>query len=262
MSLTRIKAILLHEYYILTGNLSTVNDVFFYPVMSIVIFGFLAVYLAGVSSRITASYVLMGIILWQIVSLTQYSISVGCLWDIWSRNLTNIFITPIKLSEYLTAYIISGSLKAITVIILGGIISNIFFHISILDLGWTNLIIYFISLVMFAFAFGIFILGILFRYGNRVQSLAWGLINFLQPLMAVFYPASVLPQPLRSISFMFPPTYIFEALREYLSYGRYNWKYIIISFILNILYTALAILFFKKLYKASKISGEFAKLEL
>jgi len=262
MSINRIKAMLLHEFFITKRTYSVINDIVVYPMLSIIIFGFLTLYLTRVSGSIVASYVLMGIVLWQVISITQYSISVGCLWDVWAKNLTNIFISPISIGEYLISYTISGTIKALIVIFFGSLISYYIFHFNLLNLGIFNLFIFFFNLVIFAFAFGIFILGLLFRFGNKIQALSWSLITFFQPLMAVIYPVSVLPQPLRSIAYLFPPTYIFESARMVLSTKQINWTYIGIAFILNCVYCFIAILFFKLMYRLSKESGEFAKLEL
>lgn len=261
MSLNRIRAILMQELFITKRSYEVINDIVIYPLWSIIVFGFLTIYLVGVTGEIVAHYVLTGIILWQVINITQYSIAVGCLWDVWARNLTNIFISPVSNSEYLIAYTISGAIKAIVVMILAGIVSVLVFHFNILSLGYTNLFLYFVNLAFFAFSFGILILGLIFRFGTRIQAFAWGLITFFQPLMAVVYPVSVLPEPLKTLAYAFPPTYVFEGARASLADSHIQWSYNIKAFLLNIIFCVLAVLFFNLMFRKSKEIGQFAKLE-
>lgn len=261
MSFKRIKAILLHEFFITRRSFEVINDIIFYPLLSIIILGFLTIYLVGFTGQVVAEHVLVGIILWQVVSIAQYSIAVGCLWDVWSRNLTNIFISPISIYEYFVAYLISGTIKSLLVIILAGIISYGAFHFNILTIGITNLILFYINLALFGFGFGIIILGLIFRLGNRIQAFAWAMIGIFQPFMAVIYPVSILPKPLQTISYLFPATYIFEAARINVTDSTIQWSYIGKAFLINVIFIFLSMLFFNLMFAQSKKAGQFARLE-
>src|SRR3989339_582174 len=92
MSWKRIKAIMLHEFFITKRSLEVINDIIIFPLLSIIIFGFLTNYLSGTTGLIISKQVLIGMILWQVINMTEYSIAVGCLWGVWARNLTSIFI--------------------------------------------------------------------------------------------------------------------------------------------------------------------------
>ena len=261
MSLKRIRAILLHEYFIISHSFEVINDIILYPLMSIIVFGFMTVYIAGTGGQVIARHVLIGMILWQVVNITQYSIAVGCLWDVWARNLTNIFISPISTNEYFFSYALSGIIKAAFVIFLGSSLSYFVFHFNILSLGLFNLILFFINLAFFAFSFSIVVLSLIFRFGTRIQAFAWGLITIFQPLMAVIYPVSVLPEPFRSLAYIFPPTYVFEAARKSLDNSSIQIKEFGLALITNIIFCIIAFVFFKYMFKRSKELGNFARLE-
>jgi len=221
----------------------------------------MTLYMIGLTGEIVAGTILTGFILWQVINITVYSIAVGCLWDVWSRNLTNIFITPISIAEYLISYTLSGSLKTLLVVILAGILSNSIFHFNIMDLGWINLTLYFLNLTFFAFGFAIIVLGLIFRYGTRVQALSWGMLNIFQPLMAVVYPVAVLPKFFQPVSYLFPPTYVFEAARLSPQDQSIQWGLIMKAFLLNLFFVFLAIAFFNFMFTRSKKLGQFARLE-
>lgn len=261
MSWKRIKAVIMHEFFIMTRSLEVINDVIIFPILSIIIFGFLTIYLSGTGGMIIGKEVLIGMILWQVVNMIQYSIAVGSMWDVWARNLTNIFVTPVSNFEYILAYTISGCIKTFLVILFGGIISFYFFGTNLLDLGLLNLIIYTINLAIFGFGFAIIVLGLIFRYGTRIQALSWGLIAILQPLMAVVYPVSILPKPLQMIAYLLPPTYVFEAARANVIDKTFQWTNISMAFILNIIFIFLAVTFFNYMFNQSKKTGNFARLE-
>lgn len=261
MSLGRVRALIMQELFITRNSYEVINDIIIYPLWSIIVFGFLTIYLAGVTGSVIANYVLLGTILWQVINITQYSIAVGCLWEVWSRNLTNIFITPVSNKEYLLAYTLSGSVKSFLIMSLGSLISYWIFRFNILDLGILNLFFHFVNLTIFAFGFGIIILGLIFRFGTRIQAFAWGLITFFQPLMAVIYPVSVLPKPLQSVAYLFPPTHVFEAARINVADQTIQWQSIITAFLLNLVFVSLSVVFFNAMFNKSKNIGQFARLE-
>src|SRR5690242_3364195 len=106
-------------------------DLFFFLLMSMVVFGFLSTYLSGVSNKLVGHYVLMGMLLWQIIFITQYSVTVGSLWNIWSRNLSNLFVTPLQVPEYIFAHTLSGVVKATVVFLITSVLSIFVFKFNI-----------------------------------------------------------------------------------------------------------------------------------
>jgi ABC-2 type transport system permease protein len=260
MSLQRIRAMLRQELYITTRAVEVIVDLFFFSAINIIIFGFVSIYLAG-SNQLAASYILMGMILWEVIRVTQYSISFETLWNIWSRNLSNIFVSPISLKEYITAGIIAGAIKAIIIFIMISAVANFFFNFNVFLIGGLNLLLYFINLTIFSWSIGIGVLALIFRFGTRIQAFAWGIIFVFQPLTAAFFPVSVLPDFMQRIAYALPPTYIFEAARGNILNPETNWNYISIAFAENIFYLALAVWFFNLMFNKSKETGQFARNE-
>jgi ABC-type polysaccharide/polyol phosphate export permease len=172
-----------------------------------------------------------------------------------------MFIAPLCVSEYLSAHTLSGIAKAVVVFALDSVIAIVIFHFNIYQVGLLNLLIFFVSLSIFAFVTGIIILGLIFRYGMRIQAFAWGLIPILQPLTAALFPVKVLPPPLQVFAYLFPCTYVFEAARYSLSSGNRDWYAIGIAFFLNLFYVVLSILFFMLMFRSARNSGQFARNE-
>jgi ABC-2 type transport system permease protein len=261
MSLKIIWGIILQEIFITRRSLEVIMDIIFFPSMNVLLFGFISAFVASGGRPITGQLLLMGIVLWEIVYITQYSISVGSLWSIWSRNLTNIFITPIRVSEYLLAHFISGVLKAFLMIVIFTLLVNVVFHFDMMQLGIVNLFLYFVNLVLFATSTGILILGVIFRYGTRLSALAWGLIFIIQPLTAALFPLSVLPYLLQKVALLLPVTYIFEAARQSVFTHQILWKYIGIATAENIIYLIVSLALFGLMFNKAKNTGQFARNE-
>lgn len=260
MSIRRINAILLQELYITKRSLEVIIDLFYFSVVNIVVFGFVFIFLSKANPQ-AGRYLLLGMLLWEIIRITQYSMSVGSLWNVWSRNLSNMFVTPLSLKEYIIAEMLAGVIKALLIFMVIAIISIFVFNFNIFNMGILNFFFFFINLTIFAWSVGIVILGLIFRYGTRIQALAWGSIFIFQPLTAMFFPVSVLPNFLQTIAYLLPATYIFEAARASLTNPSIDLFKIGIAFGENIFYFLLSLWFFNIMFRKSKETGQFAKME-
>jgi ABC-2 type transport system permease protein len=172
-----------------------------------------------------------------------------------------MFITPISIKEYLTAHMISGAVKGLLIFLIFSTLALYIFHLNIFSLGPINLAIFYINLTLFAWSTGIMILGAIFRFGTRIQALAWGLIFLFQPLTASLFPVKILPVPLQILSYFLPPTFVFEAARSSLTKPGVNWEMAAISLAENLIYFVLTIIFFNAMFKKAKDTGQFARNE-
>jgi ABC-2 type transport system permease protein len=261
MVIRRIKAVLLQEFFITLRSYEILFDVFVFSLVSLLLFGFLSLYLTGSQNTLIAQYLLIGMLLWEIVRITQYSLSMGSMWNIWSRNLSNMFISPVTSFEYFSAHTLSGITKSLLVFTLNATVTIFVFHFNIFQLGFLNLFLYFISLTIFSFSVGIMLLALIFRFGTRIQAFTWGFVPILQPLTGAFFPVSVLPSPIKELALLFPNTHVFEAARYTLTHHTMDVYELSLSFLLNILYVIIAIFFFRMMFRAAKDSGQFARNE-
>jgi ABC-2 type transport system permease protein len=132
--INRIIAVMQQEYFITKRSLEVIFDLFIFSSITVVVFGFVAKYLAGSQNTTGAVYLIIGLVLWEIVRVGQYSVTVSVLWNVWSRNLSNMFVSPLSTAEYLAALMISSIIKcAVVLIIVGFIVFYITGFISIKD---------------------------------------------------------------------------------------------------------------------------------
>lgn len=261
MSIKRIKALILQEYFITIHSLEVIIDLFYYSIVNVFVVGFFSIFLSQKIASNSAYYFLLGILLFEIVRVNQYSISVGALWNIWSRNLSNMFIAPLSIKEYFAAAMLSGFIKTFVIFMTVSTIALIFFGFNIFNSGIINLFLFFINLTLFAWTLGFVILGLIFRFGTRIQALAWGLVFIFQPLTASFFPLRILPKEFIFVANFFPATYVFEAARKSLDNPSVDWSLLSIAFIENIVYFAISLIFFNFMFKSSKNVGQFSRNE-
>src|SRR5260370_782015 len=129
MSFRRIRSVLLQELFITYRSMEIIFDVFILSLISLFLFGFLSLYLVGTQNAIAGKILLLGMLLWDVIRIIQYSISIGSLWNLWARNLCNMFIAPLHMGEYLLAHTLSGIAKAILVFTLDSVFCSSSFFI-------------------------------------------------------------------------------------------------------------------------------------
>jgi ABC-2 type transport system permease protein len=229
--------------------------------MTVIVFGFVTKFLATVMSPTIAQYLYLGTLMWEIIRVTQYSMSLGALWNVWSHNFSNMFIAPLSMAEYVIAQMISGAIKALVLFALVTLIALWLFDFNLYSMGLGTLTLAFLNLLWFAYSIGLFILGIILRLGTRIQALAWGLVLIFQPLTAAYYPLAVMPPVMQTVARAFPPTYVFEAARASLSTPEVRWDWTLTAAFENVLYFVLSVWFFQYMYRRSRETGQFARNE-
>ncbi|HEV2358637.1 MAG TPA: ABC transporter permease [bacterium] len=257
----RLKAVLLQEVFITRRSLEIIVDLFYTSLITVVVFGFVSGFLTGVLNPNTGSYLILGMLLWDVIRVNQYSVTVGGLWNIWSHNLSNMFVAPLSLAEYVVAQILSGLLKTLVIFAMISAIAAAAFHFEIWRVGAVNLALFFVNLTVFAWAVGLVLLGIVFMIGTRIQALAWGAVFLFQPLTAAFFPLRVLPPAARAVAYGIPPTWVFEAARRALADPSVDWRSTAIALAENMLYLGVGILAFRAMWARSRETGQFARSE-
>ncbi|HSJ00893.1 MAG TPA: ABC transporter permease, partial [Verrucomicrobium sp.] len=131
---------------------------------------------------------------------------------------------------------------------------------NVFRLEW-SLIPFFINLLVFGWALGMISTALILRWGQAVESLAWAVPFFIQPIVAVFYPVEDLPAWVRPIAWCFPATHIFEGMRAVLDtkITEFPWGHIGWAVVLNIIFLAIAGTIFGTMLMQTKKRGLLTK---
>ncbi|MCX7958986.1 MAG: ABC transporter permease, partial [Deltaproteobacteria bacterium] len=91
------------------------------------------------------------------------------------------------------------------------------------------------------------------------EVLAWGIAFLFQPVSAVFYPVSVLPEWLRAVASFIPASYVFEGMREVIFSVKFDANKLFFALGLNALYLISALLFFFLMFRTVRERGLLSK---
>ena len=107
ISIERILALLLRQLFLYRRSMIRSLEIVYWPVMDLLVWGFLSVYVARLRGGGAAiAFLIGGMILWDIFFRVQQAISVSFLEDVWTRNLLNVFVTPISTAEFIAAILV------------------------------------------------------------------------------------------------------------------------------------------------------------
>jgi len=254
----RVHALLYRHLYEIKASIDRKFDIFLFPTIDLLVLGLLTSYMNKLNFQNgIAATLIGGIILWSLVYNIQRDISFFVLDDAWSRSLYNLFSTPLRLSEMIIATLILSIIKALFTISFMLFLAFELFHFNLLQYGWI-IAFYILNLFIFGWAFGFFTVSLIFRFGTKVQALAWSLILLIYPISGVFYPLDTLPLFLEKVAHFIPVSYIFEGLRQIILHGTLpDASNMGIIMVLSVAYLAAGILIFIGGFKNAKKRGWF-----
>ena len=255
-----VRALLVKYAFICSRNTFRAMDVFFWPLMDLLVWGFLTVYLLKVSNSVPSmvTFLIGAVILWNILYRAQQVISVSFLDDVWNRNLLNIFAGPVRLIEYIAATYVMGFLQAIIVLALLSGSAALFYGFNLFELGLV-FGAFFVNLLLMGWSLGLLPTGVIVRFGPPAEALAWAVPFLIQPISAVFYPVSVLPPPMQALAKLCPSSYVFEGMRDILGHKAFEINTLWIAFGLNLVYMVIAGFVFRSFFEQARIKGLLAK---
>ena len=215
MNARRVTAVSRRHAYVLMRSPHRWFDVFIWPVVDVLLWGSLGVFIADQSSdaeQAGVTYLLAGILLFHVLYQSQIAASTGFLEETWSRNLLNLLATPLTELEYAAGVALFGLAKLTVAMTVVALAAFAFFAFSITSVGWA-LIPIGLLLLLAGWSISLFVVGLVLRFGQSAEVLAWGILFVVMPLSGVFYPVDALPPILQPIARVLPTTHVFAAAR-------------------------------------------------
>jgi ABC-2 type transport system permease protein len=256
LSAQRVAAMVLRYVYLLRSSWTRLLELIYWPAVQLFVWGFLQLYItenAGFFAR--AGGVFIGaVLMWDVLFRGQLGFSVSFLEEMWSRNLSNLMISPLRPIEFVSALMIMSLIRLTIGMVPVTLLAIAFFDFNLYGLGLV-LAAFFLNLILTSWAVGIVVSGVLLRNGMGAETLAWTLMFVLMPLVCVYYPVSVLPDWLQAIAWLLPPTYVFEGMRALIMEHRFHADLMIEAFALNALYFAAAVIALLQLLKSARRAG-------
>ncbi len=255
-SLSRVGAMVRRYWYLLRSSWPRILDLIYWPTVQMLMWGFLQLYVsqnAGFFAR-AAGVFIGAVLLWDILFRGQLGFSISFLEEMWSRNLANIMMSPLRPVEFIAALMIMSVVRLSIGMVPVSLLAIAFFGFNLWGLGFA-LAAFFVNLILTSWAIGVFVAGLLLRNGMGAESLAWTIMFLFLPLTCVYYPVAVLPHWLQLIAWCLPPTYVFEGMRALVIQHVFRADLMLEAFGLNVVLFAAASFAFLKLLASARVQG-------
>lgn len=254
-SFARIWAMVLRHLYLQFRDAYKIIDAFFWPLFDLVIWGFTSTWLGQNDPSIPlVKTLLASVVLWTIMYRNSIEISVNVLEEVWNRALVNFFATPLSITEWAISLMLVAFLRSWLTLFFCVVMAQLLYNVNLLAIGWPFLFSV-LMLILNGWVIGFFASGLIIRWGQKAQAIAWPIAWMFAPFMGVFFPTTVLPKFLFYMSKLLPATYIFNTMREYILTGTLAYDSYAISIVLTFFYFLLAIMFFKAMFEQTKDQG-------
>ncbi|TNE38095.1 MAG: ABC transporter permease [Alphaproteobacteria bacterium] len=260
-ALTRIWAMVLRYWYLTRSSGPRILELAYWPTVQMSIWGFIQTFLAQQSSYFAQALgVLLGaVMLWDVLLRGQLGLSITFFEEVWSRNLGHLMVSPLRPIELIAALMTTSLIKTLIGLVPTSFLAMWFFGFNIYGIGLA-LVAFFFNLILFGWGVGLIVSGLVLRYGQGAESLAWALTFALAPLCGVYYPVSVLPEFLQVFSYVLPPAYIFEGMRNIVVEHRLDMSLLIKASLLNVTLISGAAALFYRFLRSAEVRGTLLQI--
>ena len=256
MNWNKIYALSLRHIYLIKGSFPRILDLIYWPTIQIFLWGFISKFFTLNSTYYenTVGIILSAAILYDFLFRSSISYNMMFLEEIWSRNFTNLFIAPIKISEIIAALTFTAIFRTLIGLIPAALLAIPLFDVSIFKIG-IPLIFLLISLYIFGVTLGLLVTSGLVRFGPSFENIAWASLFFLAPLGCIYYPIEILPEWLQIIAKFLPLVHLFEEMRNILINDLINYYAVLKACIISFIYFIAGIIIFYFSYRGAKERG-------
>ena len=256
MNWHKIYALSLRHIYLIKGSFPRILDLIYWPTIQIFLWGFISKFFTLNSTYYenTVGIILSAAILYDFLFRSSISYNMMFLEEIWSRNFTNLFIAPIKISEIISALTFTAIFRTLIGLVPAAFLAIPLFGVSIFKIG-LPLVFLLVSLYIFGVTLGLLVTSGLFRFGPSFENIAWASLFFLAPLGCIYYPIEILPEWLQLIAKLLPLVHLFEEMRSILIDNIVNYYAILKACIISLVYFILGIIVFYWSYNGAKLRG-------
>lgn len=255
-SLRRVSALVLRYGYLLMGSWARLLELAYWPSVQIILWGFISKHFVSQTSWVegAAGALLAAVLLWDILFRGQLGYTISFLEELWSRNLGQLFISPLRPYEMVLSLTVISLIRTLIGVIPAAVLAIPLYGFSLFDLG-LPLVAFFGNLMITGWALGLFVTALLLRVGLGAESVAWMALFLIAPVSAIYYPVDVLPAWLQAVAWSLPPAYVFEGMRAILFDGVFRGDLLVGAMLLNLLYLVLGGLTFTLSFRLARRQG-------
>jgi ABC-2 type transport system permease protein len=220
----RVRTVVRRHGYVLFRSPHRWFDICFWPVFDVLLFGSLGAFVAqqNDTSRAATPYLLAGIMLFHVLFQSQIAVATGFMEETWTRNILNVMTTPLREVEYVIGLALMGLMKLVAAMAVVSMAALAFYRFGLGEIGW-GLVPVIGVLLLCGWCTAMLVIGLLLRYGQSAEILAWATTFVILALSGVFNPVESIPGAIQPIAKVLPTTYAFGAARDLLDGGGVPW---------------------------------------
>lgn len=257
----RVAAMVLRYWYLLRGSLPRIVELAYWPIMQMIMWGFLTQFLLTNSSYIlrAGGVLIAAVLLWDIMFRGNIGVAVSFLEEMWSRNLGQLFASPLRPYEWIAALVVIAFIRTLIGLVPAALLAIPLYQYSIFEMG-LPLVTFFFNLLIFGAAVGLFSAALVLHFGMGAESLAWVFIFIFAPISGVYYPISILPDWLQPVALALPSAHVFEGMRGVLVDKVFLLHHLFWAVGLNILYIAFGAGAFLYVFHRARHRGQLMQM--
>jgi len=255
-SINRILAMVLRYSYLLRNSWPRIIELAYWPAVQMVLWGFISNFYSTHSSWVAqaSGMLIAAVLLWEVLFRGQLGVSLAFYEEMYSRNLGQLFVSPLRPFELITALLSISFLRTLLGVGIAAILATFLYAFSIIDIG-LPLLAFFCNLLVFGWAMGLMVCALVLRNGLGAESLAWVVIFAIAPISGIYYPVSVLPEWLQVLAAAIPSSHVFEGMRAVMIGDGFDWGLFINALALNVLYLILGVGIFLRTFHVARRRG-------
>ena len=256
MNIRRVRAIVKRQLFVQKRAPHRWFDMVVWPIVDTVLWGSIGLFVdqQGGATQSGTPYMLSGILLMHVVYQANISMATGFMDETWSRNIMNVMVSPIREIEYALALAWVSLIRLTIGLTSVGLAAAVLYAFNVTSAGF-GLIPVIGILMLTGWCVAMIVIGLVLRYGDGAEILAWGILFIVIALSGAFYPPEALPGVLQPISYVLPSTHAFDAARDLIAGQPVPWGRLAISAAALLAVIPLCVAYALRMLKVFRLKG-------
>lgn len=252
----RVWAMILRHVYVLRRSWPRILELAYWPTMQLFLWGFITTFFVEHSSWIAQAtgVLISAVLLWDVLFRANLGLALSFIEEMWSRNLGQLFISPLRAYELVAALTIMSFIRTVISVAPAAFLALPLFDVWVFQLG-LPLIAFFVNLMVMGWCVGLTVSALVLRFGLAAESLCWLGIFLVAPVSCIYYPVETLPGWLQAVAWSLPSAYVFEGMRAVLFEDTFRTELLWAAAGLNLLYLGLSAGFFLWMVRVARVKG-------
>ncbi|HEV8585977.1 MAG TPA: ABC transporter permease [Methylomirabilota bacterium] len=256
--LLAVWAVVIRNGLMASRNVFFFFELLFWPIVGVVSIGLMTKFLGLTPAQ--ASFVLIGTIALSVVNVCQLEVAYAVLMDVWAKSLKHQFLAPIGIRHLTLGSWIVGMVRGTAIFTLLAGLAWWAFDFRVLAPGLGVVALFLFGCFLNAWIVGVLVCGLITLFGNRAEAFAWSSVNLVLVLAGIYYPVSVLPEPVAMIARAIPLTYFLDAYRAHFGFASEFAAPIATGLALSAAYAVVAHLAFYASVQRARSTGQLLKM--